>query len=111
MNILRFCNIFKVIEQKVPLGRWGINNCQNKINTKVDLSNEDHCGPCSYTPKKDNINNVNINEAPKDEVEIRKETNETNKIHVKNESKNKVKIEEETNKIPFSSLFVIFFNK
>jgi len=110
MNILRFCNIFKVIEQKVPLGRWGINTCQNKINTKVDLSNEDHCGPCSYTPKKDNINN--INDVPKDEVEIKKETN---KIHVKNESKNEVKnevkIEEETNKIPFSSLFVIFFNK
>lgn len=106
MNILRFFNIFKVIEQKVPLGRWGINTCQNKINTKVDRSNEDHCGPCSYTPIKDNINNVNINDESKDGVKIKEEINE---IHVKNESKNEVK--EETNKIPFSSLFVIFFNK
>jgi hypothetical protein len=99
MKILRFFKIFAINEQKVPLGRWGINNCQNKVNTKVDLSNEDHCGPCSYTPKKDNINNE-----PKDEVK-----EERNNIQVKNESKNEVK--EETNKIPYASLFVIFFNK
>jgi hypothetical protein len=93
MKIIRFFKIFAISEQKVPLGRWGINTCQNKVNTKVDLSNEDHCGPCSYTPKKDN------NEF-KDKVK-----EETNKIHVKNE------VKEETNKIPFSSLFVIFSNK
>ena len=29
-----------------PLGRWNIDYCDNKINKKVDLSNEDHCGPC-----------------------------------------------------------------
>ena len=28
------------------LGRWNIENCTNKINKKIDLSNEDHCGPC-----------------------------------------------------------------
>jgi len=95
MKIIRFFKIFAISEQKVPLGRWGINTCQNKVNTKVDLSNEDHCGPCSYTPKKDNTNNES-----KDEI---------NNIHVKNDSKDEIK--EETNKIPFSSLFVIFFNK
>ena len=29
-----------------PMGRWGMEGCNTKINSKVDLSNEDHCGPC-----------------------------------------------------------------
>jgi hypothetical protein len=29
-----------------PLGRWRIDNCSKQINNKIDLSNEDHCGPC-----------------------------------------------------------------
>lgn len=29
-----------------PLGRWRMEQCNNKINDKIDLSNEDHCGPC-----------------------------------------------------------------
>jgi len=29
-----------------PLGRWKIDYCNNKMNRKIDLSNEDHCGPC-----------------------------------------------------------------
>lgn len=29
-----------------PLGRWNIDYCNQKMNKKVDLSNEDHCGPC-----------------------------------------------------------------
>lgn len=29
-----------------PLGRWKIENCNTKMNHKIDLSNEDHCGPC-----------------------------------------------------------------
>jgi len=29
-----------------PVGRWNIDYCNTKINQKVDLSNEDHCGPC-----------------------------------------------------------------
>ncbi len=28
------------------LGRWNIDYCNSKINRKIDLSNEDHCGPC-----------------------------------------------------------------
>lgn len=28
------------------LGRWNIENCHKKVDHKVDLSNEDHCGPC-----------------------------------------------------------------
>ena len=30
----------------IPLGRWRIENCNVQINRKIDLSNEDHCGPC-----------------------------------------------------------------
>lgn len=33
-------------ESLQPLGRWNIESCSKKINNKVDLSNEDHCGPC-----------------------------------------------------------------
>jgi hypothetical protein len=29
-----------------PVGRWNIDYCNKKMNTKIDLSNEDHCGPC-----------------------------------------------------------------
>ena len=29
-----------------PVGRWRIENCNTQMNNKVDLSNEDHCGPC-----------------------------------------------------------------
>jgi len=29
-----------------PVGRWNIDYCNIKTNKKVDLSNEDHCGPC-----------------------------------------------------------------
>ena len=29
-----------------PIGRWRIENCNVKMNQKIDLSNEDHCGPC-----------------------------------------------------------------
>jgi hypothetical protein len=33
-------------EDKKILGRWNIESCDKKINNKIDLSNEDHCGPC-----------------------------------------------------------------
>ena len=29
-----------------PVGRWSIEKCSIKMNQKIDLSNEDHCGPC-----------------------------------------------------------------
>jgi hypothetical protein len=29
-----------------PTGRWRIEHCNKQMNSKVDLSNEDHCGPC-----------------------------------------------------------------
>lgn len=44
-----------------PMGRWNIDYCSKKMNQKVDLSNEDHCGPCGQyaitkiTPKMDSL--------------------------------------------------------
>ena len=29
-----------------PVGRWRTENCNSQLNRKIDLSNEDHCGPC-----------------------------------------------------------------
>ena len=43
MSILRR---FAQTDSKILLGRWGLNDCNKRINKKVDLSNEDHCGPC-----------------------------------------------------------------
>lgn len=31
----------------IPLGRWNIDKCINKINIKIDMSNNDHCGTCN----------------------------------------------------------------
>jgi len=37
-----------IIPKELPkrLGRWNIDYCNKKIDQKIDLSNEDHCGPC-----------------------------------------------------------------
>ena len=42
-------NIFnKIISKEAPkpVGRWRVENCNKQIDSKIDLSNEDHCGPC-----------------------------------------------------------------
>ena len=46
------------------LGRWALETCDKKTNSKVDWSNTDHCGTCSYekleTPSKDrHLENTN----------------------------------------------------
>jgi hypothetical protein len=40
--------IKKIIPKDLPtpVGRWRIENCNKQMNHKIDLSNEDHCGPC-----------------------------------------------------------------
>jgi hypothetical protein len=54
--------IKKLIPQDLPkpLGRWKIEQCNKKINDKIDLSNEDHCGPCGqYALEKIELKNNN----------------------------------------------------
>ena len=46
MSIFNKIHKFLVKEDKKLLGRWSIEHCDKKINYKIDLSNEDHCGPC-----------------------------------------------------------------
>jgi len=49
-------------EDKKVLGRWNMEYCDKKINNKIDLSNEDHCGPCGqYALDKTQINNKTPN--------------------------------------------------
>ena len=49
-------------ESETHLGRWNIDYCSKKINNKVDLSNEDHCGPCGqYALSKGLGTNLKIN--------------------------------------------------
>jgi hypothetical protein len=40
--------IRKIVPNELPkpVGRWRIENCNKQMNSKIDLSNEDHCGPC-----------------------------------------------------------------
>jgi len=56
--------INRIIGKDIPtplLGRWKIDNCINQINNKIDLSNEDHCGPCGqYSLKKLEITQVEV---------------------------------------------------
>jgi hypothetical protein len=49
MKYINIISVFRRLfftEEKKVLGRWSIEQCDKKLNTKIDLSNEDHCGPC-----------------------------------------------------------------
>jgi hypothetical protein len=55
-----------------PLGRWRMENCNTQINNKIDLSNEDHCGPCGqYALEKIESKNDAKNDA-KNDVNLKK---------------------------------------
>jgi len=60
--IINFIKKFLPKEMPKPVGRWKIENCNVKTNNKVDLSNEDHCGPCGqYALEKiESKNNKNL---------------------------------------------------
>lgn len=52
----------KIMPKERPkiLGRWNLDYCNKKINNKIDMSNEDHCGPCgqyalSKMPTENNV--------------------------------------------------------
>ena len=61
--------LIKIIPRDLPkpLGRWKIEICNKKINNKIDLSNEDHCGPCGqYALKKLELNQRNSFRKPRE---------------------------------------------
>ena len=65
-------NIFiKNYSKPTPLGRWKIETCNIKLNNKIDLSNEDHCGPCGeYVINKNHINLVKNNKLKNMDLKI-----------------------------------------
>jgi len=76
--ITNIINKFKPKSIPMPLGRWRIENCDTKMRNKIDLSNEDHCGPCGqYALEKVKLKNDFKNDVNKD---------------VKNDVKNDVKL-------------------
>ena len=38
--------LFPTKELPKHMGRWRIEDCHKQTNHRIDLSNEDHCGPC-----------------------------------------------------------------
>jgi hypothetical protein len=49
-----------------PLGRWSQERCAIKLNKKIDLANEDNCGPCGeYILSKLDLNKLNNAKATK----------------------------------------------
>ena len=44
--ITTIINTLKTKNIQTPLGRWGMEKCITQMTNKIDLSNEDHCGPC-----------------------------------------------------------------
>ena len=44
--LTEFSKFFRRNPNKLGIGRWRLEDCNKKINKKVDFANEDHCGPC-----------------------------------------------------------------
>jgi len=65
-------NIIRKFTQKelpTPLGRWNLDYCNRKINNKIELSNEDHCGSCGqYAIIKNELNKNNVSTDVKNDV-------------------------------------------
>jgi hypothetical protein len=59
--IMKFIEKFTQKALPTPLGRWNLDYCSKKINDKIELSNEDHCGSCGqYAISKNESNQKNI---------------------------------------------------
>ena len=47
MVLRRIVSKIKIMNVPKPvLGRWGTECDVKQVNTRIDLANEDHCGPC-----------------------------------------------------------------
>jgi hypothetical protein len=57
-QIINYINRFMVKEAPKPLGRWNKEYCNLKLDKKIDMSNEDHCGPCGQYAK--DVRNLEI---------------------------------------------------
>ena len=63
-NLVRIIRKIYVKDSPKPLGRWRLESSNTQINNKIDLSNEDHCGPCGQyalsVVKHNNKENMNV---------------------------------------------------
>jgi len=60
-----FKNLFAIPKQiSTPLGRWNIETCNKKLKLKVDMSNEDHCGPCGQYTNKNKDSKIHSTKKP-----------------------------------------------
>ena len=50
-RIINYLAKFVAKESPKPLGRWSTERCSIKLDKKIDMSNEDHCGPCGECAK------------------------------------------------------------
>ena len=61
--IQMFIGVKRIFTKELPnpVGRWRTENCNKQMNFKIDLSNEDHCGPCGQyaLTKKELKNQIN----------------------------------------------------
>jgi hypothetical protein len=54
------------------VGRWNLDYCDTKLNNKIGLSNEDHCGSCGqYAITKTESNQQNISTDDKNDANIK----------------------------------------
>jgi hypothetical protein len=56
-----------------PMGRWKIDQCNKQMISKIDLSNEDHCGPCGqYALKKIELKKDEYKDIQKNSINLEK---------------------------------------
>jgi len=61
--LINIINRFMPKQTVKPLGRWQLDYCSKKIDIKIDLANEDHCGPCkisNWTANECSVQNASI---------------------------------------------------
>ena len=66
--------MFSVKNDKKILGRWNLDTCDKKIDYKIDLSNEDHCGPCGQY----RIDKTKLLDKEKITIKVDRHTNHVN---------------------------------
>lgn len=66
------------------LGRWKLDYCDKKIGNKVNLTNEDHCGPCgSYTLNREKDEKYIINNNSNNKKFVKdKDNSKSNKYNI-----------------------------
>ena len=73
----------KLFPKELPkhMGRWRIEDCHKQTNHRVDLSNEDHCGPCGqYALSKIDLKKRSLSIIKKEDDEDTKQLGRGGKI-------------------------------